>query len=323
MQVGVIGINHKLADLKLRELLAKACEKRFKSILFPHQSHLLLSTCNRTEVYFSSSDLAETHSSILEILRDEVKEEFDHQLYSFFSHDCFYHLSRVTAGLDSACVAETEIQGQVKTAYETGKANSSIPFDLHYLFQKSLAIGKHVRSSLNIPKGIPDFEDAVYEIALQHLLDIRQAKILFVGASTINRKLIQHFLSKQLNQLYLYSKSNQNLGIHIEKDLTNWEFYDFVLFGSKSSNYLIDTTHHSSQKLCFDLSVPRNVDPKLSLSLTLYNIDDVHQHLNGRRLKLTNLLSEADLLVETLTKRHFELFQLKQDTKLRQAALIA
>ncbi len=322
MQVGVIGINHKLADLKLRELLAKACEKRFRSILYPNYYHILLSTCNRTEIYFSSSDLSGTHSLILEVLRDEVEEDFDHQLYSFFGHDCFNHLSKVTAGLDSACVAETEIQGQVKNAYEQTK-NSSLSFDLHFLFQKSLGIGKQVRSNLNIPKGIPDFEDAVYEIAIQHLPDIRQAKILFVGASTINRKLMDHFSSKQLTQVFVYSKSRQTCQAFIEERLDQWENYDLVIFGSKSTNYLIDTANFSSQKLVFDLSVPRNVDPRLAMTLTLYNIDDVHQHLNIRRDKLNYLLKEADLLIETLTKRHFEIFQQKQDMKLKQTALIA
>src|SRR4051812_9744096 len=120
MRVGIVGINHKLADLKLRERLAKACQKRFGPFQAVHGDHhfILLSTCNRTEVYFSSDDLAATHSYLLSILRTDVEEEFDHKLYSYFGTDCFSHLTRVTSGLDSAIIAETEIQGQVKTAYE-------------------------------------------------------------------------------------------------------------------------------------------------------------------------------------------------------------
>src|SRR5262245_52879886 len=103
MRFGVVGINHKLADLKLREKLAKACQNRFLSSSFHGDHHfVLLSTCNRTEFYFSSDDLAETHSYLLRILRQDVEDDFDQKLYTYFGTDCFLHLTRVTSGLDSA-----------------------------------------------------------------------------------------------------------------------------------------------------------------------------------------------------------------------------
>src|SRR5436853_2688901 len=109
MRVGVVGINHKLADLKLREQLAITCLKRFGPSQSVHSDHhfIVLSTCNRTEVYFSSDDLAMTHSYLLSILRLDVDEEFDHKLYSYFGVDCFSHLAKVASGLDSAILAET------------------------------------------------------------------------------------------------------------------------------------------------------------------------------------------------------------------------
>src|SRR5262249_9126270 len=139
MRVGVVGINHRLADLKLREMLAKACQRRFGPAYYTPGEHtfVLLSTCNRTEVYFSSEELASTHTNLLKILRNDVNQEFDQKLYSFFGYDCFLHLSRVASGLDSASVLETEIQGQVKAAYENATDCISLPGDVHFLFQKS------------------------------------------------------------------------------------------------------------------------------------------------------------------------------------------
>ena len=111
MRVGVVGINHKLADLQLREMLAKACQKQFHPSNLFHGKHAfcLLSTCNRTEVYFSSEDLADTHSYLLNVLRSEVRVPFEHKLYSYFGYDCLSQAVRVTAGLDSAIIGETEI----------------------------------------------------------------------------------------------------------------------------------------------------------------------------------------------------------------------
>lgn len=323
MQVGLIGINHKLADLKLREILAKACDKRFSSIPYSDFQHILLSTCNRTEIYFSSSDLAETHIKILQILRQEVSESFDKQLYSFFGLDCFIHLSKVTAGLDSACIAETEIQGQVKNTYEKNRIENKLCFDLHYLFQKSLAIGKQVRSSLNIPQGLPDFEDALFEIAASHVPDIRLSNILFVGASTINKKIVSFLEKKNLSKLSLYSRSKQKWGIKTENNLENWVDYDIVIFGSNGQNYIISSAPKNAPKLIFDLSVPRNVDPILSLCTTLYNIDDVQSDLCIKRQNLYTLLAEGSELIHELTRRHLDLFQQKYENKLKIAAMIA
>lgn len=171
MRVGVLGINHKLAGLELRELLAKICYRRLHPGQSTHGEHsfVLLSTCNRTEVYFSSANLAETHSYLLSILRNDVNEDFDQKLYSYFGQDCLLHLCRVTAGLDSAIIAETEIQGQVKSAYELAQEFHVLPFELHYLFQKSLGIAKKVRTVLPTKPGLPDVGQAIFQTG-QHLL---------------------------------------------------------------------------------------------------------------------------------------------------------
>ena len=105
-------------------------------------------------------NLAATHTYLLSILRVEVEEEFDHKLYSYFGVDCFSHLTRVTLGLDSAIIGETEIQGQVKLAYENTSDYHPLPEALHFLFQKSLGISKKLRSELQLGRGMPNLEHA-------------------------------------------------------------------------------------------------------------------------------------------------------------------
>ena len=115
MQIGVIGANHRSAGLDLRERFAKACEKRLSmhasSLLFP--SHILLSTCNRTEIYFSAENLEQAYGSIMEAFKEDFPGFSRDLIYSAYGLDCFHHLGRVVSGLDSAVKAETEIQGQV------------------------------------------------------------------------------------------------------------------------------------------------------------------------------------------------------------------
>ncbi len=91
MRVGVVGINFKTSPLEIREKLAKACHYCFSAqALSPkREGTVLLSTCNRTEIYFSAEDLAEAHSDILNVLREFIDAPFEQKLYSFFGPDCF------------------------------------------------------------------------------------------------------------------------------------------------------------------------------------------------------------------------------------------
>lgn len=331
MRIGVIGINYRHADLKFREAFAKVCQQRFasyKSTPIDH-STVLLSTCNRTEVYFCSNDLPLTHSLILNLLRDDLalfKEHFDQKLYSYFGHDCFKHLARVTAGLDSAIIAETEIQGQVKAAYENSLKHLDLPKELHYLFQKSLKIGKQIRTDLPMERGLPDIEQAVLAAGYQLLNNLEHARILFVGASDINCKILAFFKAKNFHQITLCNRSPDSAQAIARQfqipildwcQLNNWYSFDMVIFGTKSPEPLITKRDLppvlTQPKLLIDLSVPRNVDSKLARvpSISLLNIDQINRTLINRRDWLHDLLLKAEALVEHATKKQFELFQQK------------
>lgn len=330
MRIGVIGINHKQAHLELRESLAKACQRRFALGGSNVDQHvfLLLTTCNRTEVYFSSQNLAETHTYLMQILRDEVDDAFDQKVYSYFGQDCFLHLARVTAGLDSAIVAETEIQGQVKTAYENASSHISLPGEMHFLFQKALKIGKKVRTALTLGRGMPDLEHAIFNAGM-HLFNVPQdVKILFVGASDVNCKILSFLQTKNLQNITLCNRSKPRAhavadshGIPVLEwsEFDKWHQFNWIIFGTKAPHYLLTKANLPeecvSRKLIIDLSVPRNVDPKLSRDprVTLLNIDQINRILRVRRQRMTHLLEEAEKLVMNAAQTHFERFHFKQN----------
>jgi glutamyl-tRNA reductase len=332
MRVGVVGINHKLADLKLREQLAKACQKWFGALQAVHENHyfILLSTCNRTEIYFSSNDLANTHVYLLSILRVEVEQEFDHKLYSYFGVDCFCHLTRVTLGLDSAIIGETEIHGQVKLAYKTTVEYHSLPEDLHFLFQKALGIAKKLRSELQLGRGMPNLEHAILQTG-KHVFQVpEQARLLFVGASEINRKILGFLKNKNFPNMTLCNRSDDQADTLAElygvqylawSQLGSWHEYDWIIFGTKSPDYLItkqDISQRSiSQKLIMDLCVPRNVEPKLGQDsrVTLLNIDQINRLLKIRYRHMTHTLAEAEQLVAKATHQQATRYAEKAQSK--------
>lgn len=334
MRVGVVGINHKLADLKLRERLAKACQKRFRADHSIHLGHyfVLLSTCNRTEIYFSSQDLTETHSYILNILRNDVQEEFDHKLYSYFGNDCFIHLARVTAGLDSAILAETEIQGQVKTAYETSFEFNALPKEIHFLFQKSLGIAKKLRTDLQLGRGMPNLEHAIFNTGKYFFhTSQKDPKILFVGASEINLKLISYLKSKDLKKITLCNRSlehskkvaeEQSISYIDWNQLYDWCDYDWIIFGTKSPDYLIKKNHIpenlKEKKLIMDLCVPRNVDPLLAKDsrITLMNIDQLNRLLKLRNRNLNQSLLQAENMIFDAVRNQINRYLEKEEKAL-------
>lgn len=333
MRLGVVGINEKVAELQLRETLAKVCQERFCSDVGPADATplVVLSTCNRTEVYFSSPDLAETQISLLRQLRCRIDGEFDQKLYSFFGKDCFHHLVRVTAGLDSAILAETEIQGQVRKAYEEAANKRSLSRELHYAFQKALKIGKQVRATLPLTRGMPDLEHAIHWAGRQVLGDVCQAQLLFVGASEINRKVLSFMKRKGCRHITLCNRSlhvgcelaaKQGVQLLPWEQLALWQEFDWVIFGTKAPDYLVSARGNlapAKTRLMIDLGVPRNVDPGIALQtrlhilnqakLRLLNIDQLHDMLHVRRQSLAPLVHEAESLVINAISRSFASFQ--------------
>lgn len=328
MLIGILGINHKIADLKLRELLARSCQKRFNEALINHGKHhfVLLSTCNRTEIYFSSKDLTETHSYLLGILREEVDEAFDQKLYSYFGNDCFLHLCRVTAGLDSAILWETEIQGQVKIAYEHALTQRQLPCELHYLFQKSLMIGKQIRTKLQVQFGLSTFEHAIFSKGCHLFQDPQKAKVLLIGASEINDKVASCLRKKQIEKITLCNRSHDSaqkmacthrLGLLDWSEISTWSNFDWVICGTKSPHYLIDKKDLRSsfigKKLIIDLSVPRNVNPSIGSDprITLLNIDQINQSVATHHQESYNLLDKAESAINFSSQLYVSRFHKK------------
>lgn len=275
LQIGVLGINFKTAELALRESIARGAQSLSgeRAIFFPHPI-VVLSTCNRTEIYFSSDDLAAAHSDLLAYLRSQIGEGFEHRLYSYFGIDCFAHLARVASGLDSAILAETEIQRQVKVAYSQAR---KLPACLHYAFQKALKVSKGVRNQLELERGAPTLYGTLWQ-----LTEWKNKKILLVGYSEINRGLISYLTHKGVMNLTLCTRDPNSVNLEgvllaDRRVLNHWQEFDVIVCASKANGYLI-SGEGTKNHVIFDLSVPRNVDPLVGAKL--YNIDQLIEQNN-------------------------------------------
>jgi glutamyl-tRNA reductase len=246
--IGVVGISHKTASLSLQEQAVLSASKQI--------GRVLLSTCNRTEIYFSQDDVPDLNSG-----------------YSFFGTDCFSHLARVTAGLDSALLAETAIQSQVKLAYETARAQGLLAAPLHYLFQKSLKLAKDARSSFPLFESKHQLEALIFKLIDTFLAN--NPSLLFIGCSDVNRKII-HYLSRKkqtritlvsqnLQAAYLFAR-NYGLTLKSRDELLNAHLYDAIISATEGTQgYVLSSLKGPScTQLILDLSVPRTIHPALA-----------------------------------------------------------
>ncbi len=331
MRIGVIGISFKTASLEIREEFAGVCRNfSCASSLLAHSSLIgsciVLNTCNRSEIYFTGEGLARAHSYILSYLRRFISIDFDHLLYSYFGFDCFLHLAKVTSGVDSAVLGETEIQGQVKKSYEQARENGSLCKEMHYLFQKSLMIGKNIRFTLLYNGEKPSFERLFWEELDKSLLSDKS--VLFVGASQVNAKLLK---SKPRNldlSFFLTNRTEENGKAFIEglsgvlwapwRTLHDLNQYACVVVGTSSHKHIITEKNLTESRLkhlvLFDLSLPRNVDPELAAKpgVTLKNIDDLHKKvIHLQKDHDGNLLNIQEAVICDVRKK-FSIYHTKQ-----------
>jgi len=325
MEVGVIGINHKSCPLYLREILTRAFEEVFGPPL-PGFSYVLLSTCNRVEIYFTGRDMALLHVKILALLRQRIQLSFEHVLYSYFESDVFLHLVKVTCGLDSAIIGECDIQRQVKLAYEKAceEKQEKLSASLHYLFQKSLRIAKHIRSFYDYAHARESLEEKVFSQIKTFLQEISSRRVLLIGNSMMNRKLLVVLATKGFKKIALYSRrgADQQLLIRYpmlrmgqEELLESWQEYDVIVSATKHPSYVLKNTPRTRghKMLMFDLSIPRSIDPLLSQDprTTVLNTEDIAALLEQKKGLQKKELSSCEEEVKRAVGRYYALYQAK------------
>jgi glutamyl-tRNA reductase len=209
MNLFCIGLSHHNADVETLESFAGHAETdRVLRDCGCHEA-LLLSTCNRVEVYAA----AENHIPTEQIARCLARThtvELDGHLESFYRYeatDCVRHLFRVASGLDSMVVGETEILGQAKKAYETARMAGAAGRYLHRLFQRAFRVAKHVRTRTEITRGAVSVGSVAVDLAQKIFGDLGSCKVLVVGAGETSERTVRALVSRGVIDLRVSNRS--------------------------------------------------------------------------------------------------------------------
>lgn len=276
MQIGVVGISYQQVTLDIREAIVSWWQTQSS---FSDGSGVLLSTCHRVEFYFYAPNLEEMACQLCSFLSQWTRSS-----YTYISAACFNHLVRVAGGWDSLFLGESDIQRQVRDAYQQAASRSSLHPSIHYVFQKALKLSKELRT--RYPIQIFPMGELLYQRAMAWAGDLSYRRILFIGFSRINRSIADIFLNKGVASMTYcnrtpLSKLQSNGLLWLSWDERHqWVDFDLVVVATSSRSYILHEfpTHapmHS--RLLIDLSVPRNIHPSLGdvPLTTLWNIDQL------------------------------------------------
>ena len=300
MTISVIGLNHKSANLDIREKFSFSADsaslllrriKKVKNIL----EVIVVSTCNRTEIYCESMHGADDIKNWL--LFDKEYRSFSKHLYIHEEEAAIKHLFQVVAGLDSMVIGESEVLGQVKTAYKIALENKSIDGKLKRLFEYSFSVAKNVRTNTDIGGNAISFMYTSILLIKKIFSTVEEKKCLLIGAGEMTELALKYLKSNNVNEITICNrKEEKGKKLAIENDcrysnLNNLSNiiheYDVIITSTSSSLPLIGkgnienalTRRSNNSIVIIDLGVPRDVESQIKNldNVYLYTIDDLGQ----------------------------------------------
>ena len=193
MSILVIGINHRSGPVSVLERVALPTDEVPKAVgrLASRDNVrevVLISTCNRTEVYAVTERFHGAYADIRDFLceiGDISPDELHPHLYSHHDEAAVRHLFEVAAGLDSAVVGESEILGQVRQAWEIAQIEGGARATMNLLFRHALVVGKRARTETGIGRGTASVSHAAVEMAVEHLDGLEGRQVAVVGAGAM------------------------------------------------------------------------------------------------------------------------------------------
>ena len=310
MKLTTIGLNHQTAPLSIREKLAFTAAQlpeALRDLALHAAEAVILSTCNRTELYCVGD--ADAVIEWLAHYHNVSEAEIRPYLYTLGCSQTIHHAFRVACGLDSMVLGEPQILGQMKEAVRVAKAQNSVGTWLNALFQRTFAAAKEVRTHSGVGDNVVSMASAAYRMAEQVFSDIHSLNILFVGAGEMNESVAAYFAAKQPRTLTvanrtaeraeaLCCKLGQNARTTAMEDVpSQLAQYDVVIVCTASEQELI-TREMAEQsavqrggktQFFLDLAVPRNIEPQVAHvgGTVLFTVDDmaerVHQGKEARQ----------------------------------------
>lgn len=344
MQLTAVGLNHQTAPLSIREKLAFAAASLPEAVRALTRSRaaeeaVILSTCNRTELYC----VGETESIIrwLAQYHNLPEDEIRPYLYTLDNNQTIRHAFRVACGLDSMVLGEPQILGQIKDAVRIAQEQSAVNRNLNALFQKTFSVAKEIRTDTSVGKNSISMAAASVKLAERIFPDISDLNVLFIGAGEMIELVATYFAAKKPKLMTVANRSIgraqdlcDKLGINAEPALLSdlpeilYE-YDVIISSTASQLPLVGKgmveralrQRHNLPVFLLDLAVPRDIEAEVGElgDAYLYTVDDMMSIVENGKEARQKAAVEAETMVEEKVAEFIRLQQSRQSVPLIRA----
>ncbi|RRZ90331.1 glutamyl-tRNA reductase [Erwinia sp. 198] len=325
MTLLALGINHKTAPVALRERVTfspDTLDQALDSLLAQPlvQGGVVLSTCNRTELYLSVEQQENLQEQLVKWLCDYHQlsaDEVRKSLYWHHDNEAVSHLMRVASGLDSLVLGEPQILGQVKKAYADSHRGHTISSELERMFQKSFSVAKRVRTETDIGASAVSVAFAACTLARQIFESLSTVNVLLVGAGETIELAARHLREHKVQKLIIANRTReraQKLADEVDAEVISLAEIDARL---AEADIIISSTasplpiigkgmveralkqRRNQPMLLVDIAVPRDVEPEVGRlpNAYLYSVDDLQAIIESNMAQRKAAAVQAETIV--------------------------
>lgn len=326
MHLLLVGASHRTAPVELRERLdfsSRGLDTAVR-VLAERRSNaeaVIISTCNRAELYVACEDPAVAVDDALHFISEfhqVPSDEVRPHLYSQTDHEAVRHLFRVASGLDSMIVGEPQILGQIKDAYGVATSLQTAGPLLNKLFHWAFGVGKRVRSETALAEGAVSVSFAAVSLAKKIFGNLEGRRVLVIGAGEMGKLTAMHLKAQGVASVVITSRTLANAQQLAEEVGGTVTPFDAVPHALLESDIVITSTGSPTAILSkaqvkaaapasrtrplfiIDIAVPRDVDPRAAEieQVFLYNIDDLQSIVRENLQKRGAEVGHAEQIVE-------------------------
>lgn len=289
MNIIVVGLSHKTATVEIREKVAFSPNQMQKPLaelvgLDGIIEGVIVSTCNRVEIYATTRDIAGGIARVKRFLADYHRiplESLEQHLYTHHSENAIRHVFRVASSLDSMVVGEPQILGQIKTSYGYAAEYKSSGIILNRFLHKAFSVAKRVRTETKIASSAVSVAFAAVELAKKILGDLSDKTVMLIGAGEMCELAAKHFLNSGARGVMVTNRTFERAeklaeefggeAVRFEELFTHLHRADIVLSSTGAPHCIIgpkdaeEVVRRRRFKPMFfiDIAVPRDIDPKV------------------------------------------------------------
>ena len=328
MSVIVVGVSHATAALDVRERLAIGASDLGRALAEVRdgtgaREAVVISTCNRTELYLVEGDDDATAGALAFMTR-RIGADAAPFTYVRRDRDAIAHLFRVTAGLDSMIVGEAQIQGQVRDAWELGRAASGVV--LNRLFQSALGVASRVRTETALGRGAASVSSAAVQLAKQIFGSLSGRRAMVLGAGDTAELALECLVHEGVRTAVVANRTFERAqalaerhgatAMHVDECWAQLGDVDVLLCSTSAPHPVVRIAHlepsmqrRGDRPLCIlDIALPRDVDPAVRAlgNVYLYDLDDLRAVVAASIERRREELPTAESLIAAEVERYWE-----------------